>query len=746
MSLISDHPRPTSTTVPTDKPVVLVVDDERLNLEMLRSILKRGGYEPILASSGVEALEILQHTTPALVLLDVVMEPLNGFDVLHQIRLTHRDTELPVLMVTGDSDRKTVIRAFREGANDYLTKPIDSELTLSRVSLQIRLRRAQAELERSQERYRLAAEGARIGLWDWEVTQRELFLSTRWKEMLGFGDDELVADIDSWLDRIHLSDRAQFQGLLKRRNPHERERFECEMRMLHRDESYRWMQCTGVIQSDENGDPHRLAGSLADITEGKVRDALTGLPNRLLFDERLERVAKGTHGRSGFCTVLFLDLDKFKLVNDSLGHDAGDLVLCSVARRLERCLREVGRLADGEAETCIARRGGDEFTILIEQLPSRDSAESIARRIIAALSEPISLGTQEVSIGVSIGIAFLDPANASPTETIREADTAMYYAKTEGRGCCRIYDPRMQTAATARLKLETDVRNALNGEQFFVHYQPIVSLKSGKIDGFEALSRWRHPRGEMMGPDVFVPVLESLGLIGQLGEYVLGIAGRQIIEWNQKLTRQKPLTVTVNCSTREFVQTQFQRKLLHQIAELNLDPRLIRLEVTESTLMENPAAARQCISELRASGVGVGLDDFGTGYSSLSYLHRLPLDLLKIDKSFVHSMQHGNESYIIVRNIVALAQGLNLDIVAEGVETLEQHEMLTLLGCTHAQGYFYFKPQSAEMIEELFLSAPQHPTHPHKQALVAPAKLSDGEFETLLNGIEPADSLGLTDG
>ena len=277
-------------SAPLERPKVLVVDDEQIILDYLKSILTKGGYEPILASSGAEALEILRQTRPDLVLLDVMMAPMDGFEVLRQIRLSYQDTELPVLMVTGDSDRASVIKAFREGANDYLNKPLDSELILSRILLQIRLCRSQADLAQSQERYRLAAEGARIGLWDWDVAEEQVFVSCRGKELLGYSDDELHYDLDTWTKRVHPNDVALFESLLTPRRPGDRERFDCEVRMLHRDLSYRWIQCSGVIQTDEHGVPRRLAGSLADVTEGKVRDVLTGLPNRLLFEERLERM------------------------------------------------------------------------------------------------------------------------------------------------------------------------------------------------------------------------------------------------------------------------------------------------------------------------------------------------------------------------------------------------------------------------------------------------------------------------
>jgi len=681
------------------QPSVLVVDDERLNRELLRAMLARHGFQPLLAASGEEALAMLRCVAPDLVLLDVVMEPMNGYDVLRAIREQWRDTELPVVMVTAEAERGNIVEAFRSGANDYVTKPLDPEVTLARISLHLRLRRAQAELERSQERYLIAAEGSRIGLWDWDVAHRQLFLSKRWKEMLGYLEHELPNEFDAWYDRIHPADQEQFLGLVQRRDCSDQERFECELRMLHRDGSYRWMQCSGIILGNDHGQPRRLAGSLADITEGKVRDVLTGLPNRLLFEERVESALRHETSGGNLSAVLFLDLDKFKIVNDSLGHAAGDLLLCSVARRLEQCLQGDQPESPGEARCCVARHGGDEFTVLVERLSSTAEAEAIAASIIRVLSEPFHLGIQEVSIGVSIGIAFNAPELRSPQAALRAADTAMYHAKTQGRGRYQIYDPEMQTLAAARLALENDIRTALREGQFHVVYQPIVALPSGRIDGFEALCRWRHPRGQAVGPDVFIPILESLGLIGELGRFVLASAGRQIQEWNRQLQRAKPLTVTVNCSTREFAQPQFQRDLLNTIAAAGCDPRTLRLEVTESTLMENPEATRTIIADLRRRGVGVGLDDFGTGYSSLSYLHRLPLELLKIDKSFVKLMQRGNESYEIVRTIVALARSLGLQVVAEGVETLEQHNLLAQLGCTHAQGYLYDKPLPADALQ-----------------------------------------------
>jgi diguanylate cyclase (GGDEF)-like protein len=302
--------------------------------------------------------------------------------------------------------------------------------------------------------------------------------------------------------------------------------------MRHRDDSYRWMLCSGVMQLDANGNIVRVAGSLADVTEGKVRDVLTGLPNRLLFEEQLSKVIHLDQSKYGLSAVLFLDLDDFKRINDTLGHDAGDLLLCSVARKLEGCLRGSDVIARQKSGWSIARHGGDEFTVLLHQLDSRSDAVHIAERIINALAEPFLIGSREVVIGVSIGIAFGSMEGKTPADAIREADTAMYYAKTSGRSRYCIFDPEMQAGATAKLTLENDLRQAIRSEEFFLVYQPIVRLSSGRIEGFEALCRWKHPRQEDVGPNVFVPLIESLGLTSLLGRAVFDEACEEVLKWN----------------------------------------------------------------------------------------------------------------------------------------------------------------------------------------------------------------------
>ncbi len=680
--------------VPAEEPPyrVLVVDDERVNREILSRMLSRLGHEVRTALNGSDAIQKLETELPDLVLLDVIMDGLDGFETLKQIRAKFPQAELPVIMVTAESERTNVVQAFEQGANDYLTKPLDAQITIARVSLQLRLHRAQIELKRSQERYALAAQGSRIGLWDWDVARRQIFLSSRWKEMLGYQNNELESTIDSWFERIHPDDRDPFALLLSSRLTLEQQRFETEIRMLHRDGTFRWMLCSGVLQIDASGNPYRMAGSLADVTDAKVRDILTGLPNRLLFEEQLSKVLRLDPATHGHCAVLFLDLDNFKLVNDTLGHDAGDLLLCHVARKLASSLRTSDIVARHQSRWCVARHGGDEFTVLLQNLHSERDAEFIAERIISILSEPITIGANDVSDGVSISIAFGSPIEKNVADAIREADTAMYYAKTSGRGQFRTFTPEMQTEASLRLQLECDLRMAIKSNQFHLEYQPVIRMSNGQVEGFEALCRWNHPRGTLVGPDEFVPVLEALGLIGKLGQNIMEIAARDLVHWDQQGQIPKSWNVTVNCSSGEFRHPQFKNDLLMLISQTGVDPARLSIEVTESTLMQNPESVQIIMSELRELGVRIGIDDFGTGYSSLAYLHRLPLDVLKIDKSFVRDMMNCPETREIVRTIIALGQNLDLDIVAEGVESQAQLDLLFQLGCTHAQGYFYARP------------------------------------------------------
>jgi len=450
-----------------------------------------------------------------------------------------------------------------------------------------------------------------------------------------------------------------------------------------------------------------MAGSQTDITERKVSDPLTGLPNRLLFIDRLGRLIKHAKRRKDILfAVLFLDLDGFKMINDSMGHLIGDQLLLGVANRLEKCLRSTDTVARlGESFT-VARLGGDEFTVLLDDLKDPNDAKSAADRLMKALAPPFILGGKEVFTSVSIGIALSNTAYEQAEDMLRDADTAMYRAKSLGKARFEVFDADMRASVMARLQLETDLRGALEREEFRNFYQPIVSLDSGQIVGFEALLRWQHPTRGLVGPEEFILVAEETGLIRELGWWNLREACRQMSDWRTGPNGRPDLIISVNLSAKQFLQPNLVvdiQKLLH---ELSLSPDALKLEITESAVMADPSAAVEMLQEIKSIGIHLAIDDFGTGYSSLSYLHRFPLDTLKIDRSFIREMQEDGEGMEIARTILPMANNLRLDVVAEGVETLEQVSLLKELHCKYAQGYYFSKPLSAEGTTALLQGEP----------------------------------------
>ncbi len=701
---------------------ILVINPDPVTRESVSQLLMDSGYQVQTAESGKVAIKRLSESQPDLVLLTIAQPDLDGLAVLKTIRLQQAEPLLPVVVTAEATVPHLGVTAFIEGASDFLTQPYDFEILLARISMHLRRKHAHVELQHCQQRYALAAQGAHIGLWDLDVARQQIFLSSRWKELLGFADDELDSTIPIWFDRIHKDDRDIFQEMIGKPNGLNEGRFECELRMRHRDDSYRWMLCSGIMQKDCDGNVSHLAGSLSDVTEGKVRDVLTGLPNRLLFEEQLTKIISLDPQKFGLCAVLFLDLDDFKRINDSYGHDAGDQLLCSVARKLEGCLRESDVVARQKSGWSVARHGGDEFTVLLHQLHSRVDAENVAERIIVTFSEPFLIGSREVKIGVSIGIAFGGAEGKTPADAIREADAAMYYAKTGGRGRYCIFDPEMQAGATAKLILENDLRQAIRRQEFFLVYQPVVRLSSGCIEGFEALCRWKHPRGEKIGPDVFVPLIESLGLTGRLVRTVFEEACGEVLKWNDLAFGGPSISVTVNCSSEEFSQPSFKQDLLLAITRVGIDPHTLKLEVNEAALLADPEQTRIVMNELRDLGIRIGIDDFGSGFSSLAFLHRIPLDLLKIDHTFVHNMLDCRETRDVVRSIINLAQNLDLDVVAEGVESAEQRDLLYEMGCTHAQGYFYSQPVLGTEVADLL----KH----NREVRSVPRTIQSGGFES----------------
>ena len=560
---------------------------------------------------------------------------------------------------------------------------------------------AQDLVKQNGERLALAAEGANDGLWQWDLRTHEFYVSGRWRAMIGLSPNATVGRPEDWLDRVHQDDIRGLKETLKIYLAGRTDVFQYEHRIRHQDGTYRRFLCRGLaLKGQRTGD--RIAGSLTDTTEQAIAqerlrsvgflDPLTGLFNRAVFVEglgrRLEEFKLGRVGNQ--FAVLYLDLDRFKVINDSLGHLVGDELLIAASRRLETCLRH------GDA---LARLGGDEFAILLNGLGDDGQANAIAFRIQDALSAPFSIGGREVFTSASIGIAFGPAHYTNPDEVMRDADTAMYHAKARGKARHEVFDADMHARVRDRLSLENDLRRAIATNDFDVHYQPIVSLTSGMCVGFESLVRWTR-NGEPIPPSTFIPIAEELGLVGTLGTWVMQQACLTFAEWQRRFPGAGLDYITVNISSRQLMQQNFVREVQQAVTDARLNPPDLRVEITETALMDSPSEAADVLRELRDFGVKVYLDDFGTGYSSLSHLHKLPVDALKIDRSFVRSLLLPDRP-AIVESILALARTLNTSVVAEGIEDDVQARELERLGCTHAQGFLFSRPLPTSSAEAL---------------------------------------------
>lgn len=619
--------------------------------------------------------------------------------LMHQVQQALKTGNIQVFeceLVLEGGLREWEIRTVRSGDDEALS--IIRDIT--------ERKRTEKALRESEERYALASLAANDGLWDWDLIKNEAHFSARWKLLLGFGEEEIDRGIDEWFNRIHPLDvervKVEINSHLEGLSSH----FENEHRVLHKDGDYRWMLSRGIAVRDQTGKAYRMAGSQTDVSARKLAeeqllhdafyDGLTGLPNRSLFMDRLGNSLRRTRRAQDdacTCAALFLDLDRFKMINDSLGHTVGDEVLIETARRLEKCVRP------GDT---VSRFGGDEFVMLIEDINDEEKAKIVAERVQNAFASPFRVGGSEILSTASIGIALGSPDYTSAEDLIRDADITMYQVKGRGRGRYEVFTPSMRNQAVALLHLETDLRAALERGELLIHYQPIVTLEDSRITGLEALLRWRHPHRGLVPPMEFIPLAEETGLIISIGEWVLRTACSQLKNWIEEGI--PPLRVAVNISTVQLKDPGFSDMVLTVVRETGIQPENLDLEITETTLMAQSKSVVDSLLRLRSLGIHISLDDFGTGYSSLNYLQNLPIDTLKIDRSFINKLAANEEQGKIVETILMLGGNLGIDVVAEGIETEEQLKKLRMMHCRRGQGYYFAKPMAGKALRPMLFS------------------------------------------
>ncbi|WP_148861979.1 putative bifunctional diguanylate cyclase/phosphodiesterase [Marinobacter fonticola] len=713
----------------TSEAKILVVDDEPRLLQSLVDLLEQQGFDAVPALGGQAACDLLTEISFNLVMLDLRMPEVDGHQVMQFIQ--DRKIGTPVIVVSGESSFTAVSRALRRGAQDYIKKPFDPDELLATVSnvlhkqaLEWAHNNVQLRLQKSEELHRYIVNTSPDIVFMLDLEGRVCFVNHKIEALLGYRPAELIGrHFRHLIDEQDVARGAYAleDPTINAENPRT---FEIRLKTRGSRRANRYFEITAFPIGDDGGLflPHvtpgsnnsnaSIYGSARDITERKeaeafinfqaYHDLLTRLPNRALFKDRLMLAITQAQRSQQKLAVMFLDLDRFKVVNDTLGHAMGDRLLQAVTQRLESCLRKGDTLS---------RFGGDEFTLLLPAINSHDDARKIARKLISVLREPFQLGEHEVFVGVSVGIAIFPDAGDSLDQLIQCADIAMYHVKAGGKDGYRFYSETMSIDTANRLSLERDLRQALVNKELCVHYQPQVSSDTGVVVGLEALVRWQHPERGLLYPRDFLPLAEETKLIAELSECVLDTACRQMKQWID--AGHKSMRLAVNLSPLQVDHPRFVANLIAQLEAINFPPENLEIEITENVIMNDLEQISQKLRELASHGVRIAIDDFGTGYSSLNYLHRLPIHTLKVDQSFVKGIRSGEDGACIVNAIVAMAHGLRLDIVAEGVETDTQLAYLRNLGCHQVQGFFYGPARPAHEIDRLLGS-----TKPQVRAVV----------------------------
>ena len=690
---------------------VLVVDDEASVRTFVRAALEQIGLDVCEASNGAEALQQFEACRPDIIVLDIMMPVMDGYVACSRLRGSLRGNRVPILMMTGLDDAEAIAGAYEHGATDFITKPLNLTILSHRVRYMLRGSRTLDALLRSESRLGLAQRIAKIGNWEWQPQTGQFSASAELCRLMGIRPQDFGGTLDAFLQAVTAEDR---DGVAKALRSILTDRRPCDIdhRIMLPNGSEFVVNLQAEAVFDDQLKALTIVGTAQDISERKrsereihrlaYYDSLTGLPNRVLFKDRVTQAIAHARRYQYHLALLFLDLDRFKMINDTLGHNVGDLLLKHVADRLADSVRHsdsIGRSRETEQTHELARLGGDEFTVLLTNLRDVQDASKVARRILEALARPFLVGGQEIFVTVSIGIAIFPVDGESVDVLLKNSDTAMYHAKEQGRNNFQYYSNAMNAAANERLILEGEVRHATERHEFVVYYQPQIDLGSRQLIGAEALIRWQHPQRGLLAPREFLQAASDTGMIRTIDEWVLRTVCRQSRAWQQRGLAVP--RVSINISNSLFHGATLVKAVQDAFSETGLAPDRLELELTESIAMRNVDTSIRVLQQLKAMGVQLAIDDFGTGYSSLSYLQRLPVTRVKIDQSFIRELIGRVQPVPIVRAIIAMAHSLQLEVLAEGVEDERQRSILLAEGCDQAQGYLFGRPMSAAELETL---------------------------------------------
>lgn len=708
-----------SMTNSNDRITILVVEDSPVERQLVGKILRNADFEVIAVDCGEVVLETVVNYQPDLILLDALLPDIDGFDVCLHLRAHPKGVYIPIIMLTGLDDVASINRAYEVGATDFFTKPIKQTLLVHRIRYLLRARQVMDELRLSKQSLASAQQVAQLGHWEYDVEKQRVYFADEVFRLLGIdpaGQDR--SDFNVLLDRCHPEDRDRVQQTV-RDSIESLSEVRIEHRVMFESGDYHYLEIhTRVVRDDADGKVHIL-GIVADITDRKdsereilslaYSDRLSGLPNRSLLELYLNSAIPGSHITGRTVALLGIDLDLFSRVNNSMGHSVGDAILQQVAERLKLLVEcaelsvYLGRLSlmsdpkiDDISRGMVSRLAADTFIIALSQV-DRDSgeAERLAANIINSFQQPFTYRGQELFVTGSVGLAYSESGSSPAEMLIQRADLALHEAKMQGRNRVSAYSGELVSKVSAHLSIQSDLKRALANGEFQLFYQPKLSAKDGSVRGFEALIRWFHPVKGLIPPDQFITIAEETGQIVEIGQWVLLKACEQNKSWiDQKLV---DVRMAVNLSARQVKEGNLEEVVEVALAQSGLQAGKLELEMTEGVLMSDPGCSA-VIAGLRQRGITIALDDFGTGYSSLSYITRFPIDTIKIDRAFVKDITVNSDKAVIVSAVTRLSHGLNFNVVAEGVETEIELDVIRQLHCDEVQGYYYCPPMSAEDI------------------------------------------------